>query len=330
MAKDMGAVRPKERGARAPHWEPGTPILWRYRENAGPRIHIARPVTVVRDDEELLAVWLAPGTECVRPALADGSPVHREPLATRYTTPRTTHRDRWFGTGVLKLARPGEPWSVWLFWEPGWRFKNWYVNLEEPLTRWSGGVDSEDHFLDLCVYPDPHLGLARRGRVRTGPTRRPARRGGRRPGAGGRPGGAGGGAGVGHTVRGRVGELAPGPRPPRAGTAGRLGRHARPGGPVRAALAGAARVGACTGPHTCPHLVPGIVCPYTRSHETLVAPPGANRRIVLRKGAPRQHPRRAPGLTQRHRGAADRERGVRGTDRPRRRQAARRCGENGP
>ncbi|MET9772930.1 DUF402 domain-containing protein [Streptomyces sp. NPDC006367] len=135
-------------------WEPGTHILWRYRENGGRHIHIARPVTVVRDDAELLAVWLAPGTECVRPVLADGTPVHLEPLASRYTKPRAVQRDRWSGTGVLKLARPGEPWSVWLFWERGWRFKNWYVNLEEPLARWAGGVDSEDHFLDISVHPD--------------------------------------------------------------------------------------------------------------------------------------------------------------------------------
>ncbi|MFJ9901395.1 DUF402 domain-containing protein [Streptomyces sp. NPDC101152] len=135
-------------------WAPGTQILWRYRENAGDRVHIARPVTVVRDDADLLAVWLAPGTECVRPMLVDGTPVHQEPLRSRYTKPRTVQLDRWFGTGVLKLARPGEPWSVWLFWEPGWRFKNWYVNLETPLERWADGVDSEDHFLDICVYPD--------------------------------------------------------------------------------------------------------------------------------------------------------------------------------
>ncbi|MBQ0890772.1 DUF402 domain-containing protein [Streptomyces sp. RM72] len=140
-------------GPAAP-WAPGSQILWRYRENGGPHPHIARPVTVVRDDAELLAVWLAPGTECVKPVLADGTPVHLEPLATRYTKPRTVQRDRWFGTGVLKLARPGAAWSVWLFWDPGWRFKNWYVNLEEPLTRWEGGVDSEDHFLDISVHPD--------------------------------------------------------------------------------------------------------------------------------------------------------------------------------
>ncbi|MEW2127775.1 DUF402 domain-containing protein [Streptomyces sp. NPDC007259] len=142
-------------------WAPGDQILWRYRGN-GPRrpdsaahaFHICRPVTVVQDTEDLLAVWVAPGTECVKPVLADGTDVHAEPLATRYTAPRTTARSQWLGNGVLKLAGPGEPWSVWLFWERGWQFRSWYVNLEEPRTRWAGGVDSEDHFLDISVYPD--------------------------------------------------------------------------------------------------------------------------------------------------------------------------------
>ncbi|MFD6437972.1 DUF402 domain-containing protein [Streptomyces venezuelae] len=141
-------------GGGVARWAPGDHILWRYRENSGTRVHICRPVTVVRDTDELLAVWMAPGTECVKPVLADGTSVHDEPLATRYTKPRTVRRGHWFGTGVLKLARPDEPWSVWLFWEPGWQFRSWYVNLEEPRVRWSGGVDSEDHFLDISVSPD--------------------------------------------------------------------------------------------------------------------------------------------------------------------------------
>lgn len=132
-----------ERGtAEGVRWAPGEQILWRYRDHApGAKgaVHICRPVTVVTDTDDLLAVWMAPGTECVKPVLADGTPVHEEPLATRYTAPRTTVRSRWFGAGVLKLARPGEPWSVWLFWGPGWRLKNWYVNLEEPRSRWAAG-----------------------------------------------------------------------------------------------------------------------------------------------------------------------------------------------
>lgn len=137
-----------------PRWSPGDQILWRYRANGSAHPHICRPVTVVRDTPGTLAVWMAPGTLCAKPCLADGTPPHEEPLATRYTKPRTTALDRWSGTGVLKLAHGDEPWSVWLFWEPGWQFKNFYVNLEEPRLRWEGGVDSEDHFLDISVRQD--------------------------------------------------------------------------------------------------------------------------------------------------------------------------------
>ncbi|MCT2591980.1 DUF402 domain-containing protein [Streptomyces sp. N2-109] len=135
-------------------WAPGEQILWRYRANGSRYPHICRPVTVVQDTPALLAVWLAPGTACVKPELADGTPLHLEPLSTRYTKPRTTALSWWRGTGVLKLARPGDAWSVWLFWDGDWRFKNYYVNLEEPHRRWAGGIDSEDHFLDIAVSSD--------------------------------------------------------------------------------------------------------------------------------------------------------------------------------
>ncbi|MFE6778077.1 DUF402 domain-containing protein [Streptomyces sp. NPDC057702] len=151
----MTADMVETRGATgAAHWAPGEQVLWRYRANGRDRIHICRPVTVVQDTDDLLAVWLAADTPCVKPLLADGTEIHHEPLTTRYTKPRTVSPCHWLGTGVLKLARPADPWSVWLFWDRGWRFRNWYVNLEEPRARWSGGVDSEDHFLDIAVYPD--------------------------------------------------------------------------------------------------------------------------------------------------------------------------------
>ncbi len=153
-ASDPRAARPGGSGGPAGRWAPGTRVLWRYRANGAGHAHICRPVTIVRDTPDLLAAWVAPGTVCVKPEMADGTPVHHEPLETRYTKPRRTVLSQWFGTGVLKLARPGEPWSVWLFWERDWQFKNWYVNLEEPRHRWAGGIDSEDHFLDIAVYPD--------------------------------------------------------------------------------------------------------------------------------------------------------------------------------
>lgn len=204
---------------RVGHWAPGEQILWRYRGNGplpgeaapGPApcpVHICRPVTVVQDTDELLAVWVAPGTECVKPVLADGTEVHDEPLATRYTAPRTTARSAWLGNGVLKLARPGDPWSVWLFWDPGWRFRSWYVNLEEPRTRWAGGVDSEDHFLDISVYPDHSWVWRDEDEFARGAAGRSAGPADRSTGAGGGPRGRRGHPGLGRAVPGRLGELA--------------------------------------------------------------------------------------------------------------------------
>ncbi|WP_030903291.1 DUF402 domain-containing protein [Streptomyces sp. NRRL F-5126] len=142
------------RASEGQYWAPGTQILWRYRENAGESIHICRPVTVARDDADVLALWLSPGTPCVRPVLLNGRLPYEEPLASRYTAPRTVKRVPWSGNGILSLMRPGEPWSVWLWWADGWRFKSWYVNLESPYSRGPGTVDSEDHFLDIDVFPD--------------------------------------------------------------------------------------------------------------------------------------------------------------------------------
>src|SRR3954470_5899486 len=107
MTADVDATF--KNGPQRHFWAPGDQVLWRYRGNGTDAVHICRPVTVVRDDAELLAVWLAPGTPCVKPLMADGTPVHREPLATRYVGPRRLAEEEWFGAGVLKLARPGEP-----------------------------------------------------------------------------------------------------------------------------------------------------------------------------------------------------------------------------
>ncbi len=48
--------------------------------------------------------------------------------------------------------------SVWLFFAPGGEFRSWYVNLEEPGTRWddgvAAGIDTIDYDLDIVVAPD--------------------------------------------------------------------------------------------------------------------------------------------------------------------------------
>ncbi len=138
------------------HWSPGTEILWRYRRPDS-AIESVRPMRVVRDDDRGLVAWLAPGTPVLRPALADGRELRSTPMAERFDFEhhgRATRLDTWHGQGVLKVAPTGAPWSVWLFWSESWKFRGWYVNLEDPHERVDHAVMTQDHVLDLVVEPD--------------------------------------------------------------------------------------------------------------------------------------------------------------------------------
>jgi hypothetical protein len=48
------------------------------------------------------------------------------------------------------LRRPGDRYSIWVFWQGEKRkFHCWYVNLEQPYRRSAIGIDTLDHELDL-------------------------------------------------------------------------------------------------------------------------------------------------------------------------------------
>jgi hypothetical protein len=140
----------------APYWSPGTAIWWHYRraswQPGAPET--IRPMRVIRDDASGLVAWLAPGTPVVRPVLADGRDLRSVPADEMFAAARASRTDTWGRQGVLKIAPTGQPWSVWLFWDPGWTFECWYVNLEDPHRRSPDAVVSQDHVLDLVVSPD--------------------------------------------------------------------------------------------------------------------------------------------------------------------------------
>jgi Protein of unknown function (DUF402) len=94
---------------------------------------------VIQDEPELLAVYVAEGAEI---AVLDGDSY---PIAHPWRGKRA-----WAGHGIVILSRPGDAYSVWLFWEgPRREFAGWYLNLEEPLRRTPHGYDTRDHELDL-------------------------------------------------------------------------------------------------------------------------------------------------------------------------------------
>jgi hypothetical protein len=126
-------------------WSHGQLVTRREVLNDG-RSWMQVPVRVVRDDDELLATYLARGAAFTFPPgdwpTEDGlHPWHG--------------KDAWEGNGVLMLQRPGEWYAIWIFWFGAEReFRGWYVNFQEPFRRTPAGYDTQDLELDLWVPVD--------------------------------------------------------------------------------------------------------------------------------------------------------------------------------
>jgi predicted RNA-binding protein associated with RNAse of E/G family len=109
-------------------------------------------VRVVEDGQSGLMVWLPPDTPTKTVMSADGRRPRR--LADQQGITWHIVDSHWRRTEVLQWFPPdGSAYSVWWFFEAG-RFQGWYVNLEDPAVRWSSGVDTSDHALDIQVTPD--------------------------------------------------------------------------------------------------------------------------------------------------------------------------------
>lgn len=140
------------------YWSPGHVINWHYRRPGalfagGPVLRQnVLPMRVVRDDERGLIAWLAGGTLGIAPVRTDGQPLSRGPQIDFGYDWRMAVRP-WTGAGTLRIAPAGRPWSVWLFWRPGWEFADWYINLEDAHLRDPNGVYTCDHVLDLILKP---------------------------------------------------------------------------------------------------------------------------------------------------------------------------------
>ena len=113
------------------------------------RVWAARPVRVVEDTSDLVAVYMAPGTWWKRPVGAHGAPLRMQDSAWELADVQRT------GNAALRLFQPGRAHSILLWWEPeSWAFQGRYVNLEQPMRRTRLGFDYLDQVLDIVVAPD--------------------------------------------------------------------------------------------------------------------------------------------------------------------------------
>ncbi len=109
---------------------------------------------MVADDDRGLLLWSDLGSATMRRTDLSGTPTRELPIAEELAmttmlspAPRSTYR-------TLLLLPRGAAHAVSWSWLPDGTFAGWYVNLEEPARRWSGGVDSRDQVLDLLVSPE--------------------------------------------------------------------------------------------------------------------------------------------------------------------------------
>lgn len=125
-------------------WLPGEVVVRREVLHGHP--WVAFPTYVVRDEPDLLAVYLAAGSEL---AFAEW------PFEQWRHPWQTAGHQRWSGHGKLMLHRPGDAYSVDLFWTgPDRVFSGWYLNLQDPIRRYDGGFETLDHELDYWLPAD--------------------------------------------------------------------------------------------------------------------------------------------------------------------------------
>jgi|RhiMetStandDraft_4_1073278.scaffolds.fasta_scaffold244374_2 uncharacterized protein DUF402 len=120
------------------------------------RVWSARPMRVVDDTGDRVALWFPLGTRFKRAIPAPGSPSQTsrgERLAECARLGRWDFEDAEWDVSTLVLMRSGEWHAVWCSWRGG-EHLGWYVNLQEPFRRTSMGFETMDLVLDVVISVD--------------------------------------------------------------------------------------------------------------------------------------------------------------------------------
>lgn len=121
------------------------------------RVWAARPMRVVQDDSELVALWFPRGTRWKAPTGDPDRPwkVDRgERLAECAALGNWVFRDADWDVDTLSLMRSGNWHALWVSWLPSGEHLGWYVNLQRPFRRSALGFETMDLMLDLIIDPD--------------------------------------------------------------------------------------------------------------------------------------------------------------------------------
>ena len=121
------------------------------------RVWAARPMTVVSDDGDSVALWFPKGTRWKAPTTPPTRPreaTRGERLATCLKHGDWIFHDAAWDVSTLAFMREGDWHALWISWLEGGEHLGWYVNLQEPFHRTRHGFETMDLALDLIIDPD--------------------------------------------------------------------------------------------------------------------------------------------------------------------------------
>jgi hypothetical protein len=117
----------------------------------------ARPMVVVEDDGDFVALWFPKGTTWKRPIPPPDHPAVDDRgarLASCLVRREWVFEDAEWEVATLVLMRAGEWSAVWVSWLDDGTQWGWYVNLQEPYRRTPLGFATMDLALDVLVDND--------------------------------------------------------------------------------------------------------------------------------------------------------------------------------
>lgn len=136
-------------------WSRGDVIV--VRDVFAGRIWADRPVIVVEDSTDVLALWCPIGTIRKVPITSESLPTgltRGEWLVRALSRREWTLEDAAWDVSSLMLHRQGDWYAVWLSFLESGEHWGWYVNFQEPYRRTELGIETMDLALDIIAEPD--------------------------------------------------------------------------------------------------------------------------------------------------------------------------------
>jgi hypothetical protein len=131
-------------------WHHGETVVVRNIARSDGGVTAALATICIADDDEALALYVPVGTVAKDNYVV---PEKDRVAAVGALAPSRARSfvERVWQVPTIRLYRPGEAYSVWLFFAANGAFASWYGNLEAPYQRTPIGVDAQDHALDVVA-----------------------------------------------------------------------------------------------------------------------------------------------------------------------------------